>query len=155
MKKFCLYRHYDKEGKLLYVGKSTNFSSRLCVHKSKSDWFDDIYSIIIEKFQNGNNLALAEMEAIKMENPINNKAPGRYSKSTEAVQLEDLDINKNFYDKISTIKELSETTKTPEEIRKKIRKDFIVGLNLGQMQKLFILKKEWAKEKKHDGQELF
>jgi len=47
MSKCCLYRHFDAQGNLLYVGISRNAAARLRGHKIAS-WYDDISSITIE-----------------------------------------------------------------------------------------------------------
>ena len=37
-KQTCLYRHYDKDDKLLYVGISISAYTRLSQHKINSKW---------------------------------------------------------------------------------------------------------------------
>lgn len=74
MKKFILYRHFDKEKNLLYVGRSSSFSARWMSHRSRSPWFNEIVVVTIEHFENANLLACAEIKAIINENPKYNKA---------------------------------------------------------------------------------
>lgn len=64
-----LYRHFDKAGKLLYVGISLSTSVRLLQHRNNSQWFNEIATITIEKFEDRKSAAKAEKEAIRSEAP--------------------------------------------------------------------------------------
>lgn len=74
-----LYRHFDKEGTLLYVGESLSFSKRTKDHERGSDWFGDITNITIEKFDSKKSALKAEVQAIKKENPKFNIQHNKYS----------------------------------------------------------------------------
>ena len=67
-----LYRHYDADGKLLYVGISLAPLDRLRSHKSQSAWFRDIRKITIEPFANRDLAEEAEICAIETEFPLHN-----------------------------------------------------------------------------------
>lgn len=67
-----VYRHYDKDGILLYVGISLSTLSRLSQHKEISSWYHKIVTIKIEKFESRYEALKAEEEAIIMERPIHN-----------------------------------------------------------------------------------
>lgn len=67
-----LYRHYDKDDNLLYVGISLSTSRRLSEHKRGSKWFKDIETIKIERFDSRDTAEQAEIEAIKKEKPLHN-----------------------------------------------------------------------------------
>ena len=67
-----LYRHFDANGVLLYVGISINAVNRLSQHKDVSSWFNDISSVTIEKFNTREEVLEAEKIAIRKENPIHN-----------------------------------------------------------------------------------
>jgi len=69
MKKFILYRHFDRVGNLLYVGKTLSLQERISQHKGCSCWFDEIYFITIDRFPNNILLSLAEKGAIEKEKP--------------------------------------------------------------------------------------
>ncbi|PZP39393.1 MAG: hypothetical protein DI598_20010 [Pseudopedobacter saltans] len=72
MSKNKLYRCFDKTGKLLYVGVSISVLSRICGHKSASDWFDSVETIKIESFKSREEALVAEKKAIIKEMPVNN-----------------------------------------------------------------------------------
>ena len=67
-----LYRHYDSEGILLYVGISLSAIQRLVQHNRSSDWSKYIADIEVETFKTRSEAVLAERQAIKGENPIFN-----------------------------------------------------------------------------------
>ena len=73
-KRTCLYRHYDKEGILLYVGISLNIIIRTAKHENKSHWWRQICNIKIQHFSTRKEAEEAEREAISKENPLYNVA---------------------------------------------------------------------------------
>lgn len=72
MRSFVLYRHFNKKGKLLYVGKSMSIFNRISNHKSNSFWFEKISSITLEKHESEELLNRAERKAIEEEKPFYN-----------------------------------------------------------------------------------
>jgi predicted GIY-YIG superfamily endonuclease len=67
-----LYRHFDKDNVLLYVGISYNALARLNQHKNKAHWFKDITNITIEPFETRKEVEEAELQAIRLEKPKHN-----------------------------------------------------------------------------------
>lgn len=76
MAKTSLYRHFDADGVLLYVGISIDHISRLLQHRYGSDWFYDIASVTIEHFDTPEEAVEAENLAIVGEKPVYNKKHG-------------------------------------------------------------------------------
>lgn len=76
-----LYRQYDDEGRLLYVGISLSWPVRFKQHVSKSEWFEQVARIEIERFDTRPAALVAEKKAIKSEKPkfniIHNKPTRR------------------------------------------------------------------------------
>lgn len=68
----ALYRHFDKDGVLLYVGISCNAMRRTEDHSKNSEWFGDVSSITIEMFETRSLAIEAEKNAIKKEKPMHN-----------------------------------------------------------------------------------
>lgn len=68
----AVYRHFDKSGRLLYVGYSADPFKRTCGHMSKASWALEIASITIEWFPSGEEALAAEKKAIKTECPREN-----------------------------------------------------------------------------------
>jgi hypothetical protein len=67
-----LYRHFDREGNLLYIGESLSAINRTCQHRRDSAWFTDIHMITIEQFETKDAAKEAEIGAIKKERPLHN-----------------------------------------------------------------------------------
>jgi hypothetical protein len=74
MKTQTLYRFFDSEGRLLYVGISKFFEARLKQHYRNSSWFFESVTCTLEHFDTREQVEQAESLAIKTENPIHNKA---------------------------------------------------------------------------------
>lgn len=64
-----LYRYFNEDGELLYVGKSVSAPMRLLKNKYKNSWFDEVVEITIDKIDDPTELMLAEAEAIRTERP--------------------------------------------------------------------------------------
>ena len=67
-----LYRHFDAEGKLLYVGISLQAINRLAQHRDNAHWFSNIRDVKIEVFESRQDALAAERKAILEENPSHN-----------------------------------------------------------------------------------
>ena len=67
-----LYRHFNEEGELLYVGISLSAIQRLGQHKEHSDWYQSIASVTLEHFETREEALKAEREAIFRERPLHN-----------------------------------------------------------------------------------
>jgi hypothetical protein len=67
-----LYRHFDANGCLLYVGISLNTVKRLAEHRQDSRWFNQIARVEIEHFPSRKQAMMAEQVAILTEGPLHN-----------------------------------------------------------------------------------
>lgn len=74
MKHYVVYRHFDKSGQLLYVGRSVNVLMRTMHHKN-SKWFMDIHSITLDHCKNESDMIVRETKAIMNERPLHNIGP--------------------------------------------------------------------------------
>ena len=75
-----LYRHFNSEGRLLYVGVSLSAIGRLAGHRTKSDWFPNIARVEIETLPDRISALCAEKDAIANESPqFNVRHQGRKS----------------------------------------------------------------------------
>lgn len=66
--RFALYRAFDSDGELLYVGATVNPGHRFQTHSGR-DWWLEVASITLERFAEWEDLAAAEREAIIREGP--------------------------------------------------------------------------------------
>lgn len=69
-----LYRAFDAEGQLLYVGISINAITRLGQHSSGSDWWTQVVRVEIETHEDRAAALEAEGVAIAAEAPLHNVA---------------------------------------------------------------------------------
>jgi len=70
--KTTLYRYFDSEGQLLYVGITGDNTKRQSQHRRNSFWFGEIASATFEHFVTREQAAQAEINAIKLEKPKHN-----------------------------------------------------------------------------------
>lgn len=70
----ALYRFFDKDGQLLYVGVSSNWQQRLKQHYKESLFHWEAATITLEHFDTRESVEEAEKLAIQTENPKYNKA---------------------------------------------------------------------------------
>jgi len=69
MSEFHLYRHFDANGALLYVGQSNNCFERFQEHRQSSDWTTLSVVMRIERFESRKAALAAERQAIFLEKP--------------------------------------------------------------------------------------
>lgn len=69
--KTCVYRFYDAEGRLLYVGISLNLEGRLAKHRRR-EWWPEVVRCDVEWFEDRRGAKAAERAAIAEEDPIHN-----------------------------------------------------------------------------------
>jgi predicted GIY-YIG superfamily endonuclease len=67
-----LYRHFDRDNNLLYVGVSLSAIQRLGQHSEHSHWFSSIARVEIQNFETREEVLAAERKAITDENPRHN-----------------------------------------------------------------------------------
>ena len=75
-----LYRHFDKDGALLYIGISGNPRGRLKNHTAASSWFHRVKKVEIETYEDRDIVKRAEIEAIQREKPLFNCQGARRAK---------------------------------------------------------------------------
>lgn len=72
-----LYRHFDKEGRLLYVGISFRAIVRQAAHSNASPWWNDVATITVDRFPSRRSASAAEKRAVEEEKPLYNKHFGK------------------------------------------------------------------------------
>lgn len=77
MARTALYRHFDSEGSLLYIGIALCPTYRLSKHRSRSPWFERIASITVHWYASRHEAMNAERQAIQAEHPLENIAHSR------------------------------------------------------------------------------
>lgn len=72
MKTHILYRAYDENYTLLYIGITANPGVRLRKHAEGKDWWAQVASIQLQHFKTRDALEEAERKAIAAESPVFN-----------------------------------------------------------------------------------
>lgn len=69
-----VYRFYDEEKKLLYVGVTSNPGRRMENHAAEKPWWEEVRVVLVEHFPTRDAALQAEREAIWQEKPLHNVA---------------------------------------------------------------------------------
>lgn len=83
-----VYRLFDKDGKLLYVGVTANLVKRKMQHARVQSWWSEVVRTSVQCFDNREAAEYAEAEAIASEHPLHNRkspSPSEREKLAEAV----------------------------------------------------------------------
>jgi predicted GIY-YIG superfamily endonuclease len=89
-----LYRHFSKDGTLLYVGISLSSLNRLGQHSDHSHWFGDISRVEIQHFPTREDALEAEALAIHDEKPLCNIMKPQTAKLMAELARRDADTAK-------------------------------------------------------------
>tara|TARA_Y100000361_G_scaffold142463_1_gene148525 strand:- start:284 stop:784 length:501 start_codon:yes stop_codon:yes gene_type:complete len=132
MRQTTLYRHFDINKKLLYVGISSRPWTRLKEHKI-SPWYDKIHNITLQQYENREKAIKAEREAVIKENPLFNVQRFKTYKEQKRKEKEIIDnsklkfISNVVHFKMSySLQEVRQITKlTMLDIKELLRKDHL------------------------------
>ena len=72
MSRTVLYRYFDADNRLLYVGISDSWSRRAEQHKRQSHWFPQMVRLETEWHEDRAAACAAETKAIRTESPLHN-----------------------------------------------------------------------------------
>lgn len=72
--KTWVYKHFDEEGTVLYVGVSNDPMMRTRSHEKEADWFDDVRSIDVKSYPTREDALEAEANEILSSRPLYNKS---------------------------------------------------------------------------------
>ncbi|KDR96796.1 GIY-YIG catalytic domain-containing protein [Peptoclostridium litorale DSM 5388] len=69
---YYVYRLYDKDDKLLYVGKTTSLETRMTTHKLDLRWKDELTRIEVAQCNSKTDMDIYELYYINKLNPLHN-----------------------------------------------------------------------------------
>jgi predicted GIY-YIG superfamily endonuclease len=78
-----LYRLFNEQDQLLYVGISSKWYERFHQHEKTQPWWLSVAKITLENFETRDEVVEAEKRAIRLEKPLHNK---QYSMTHESLQ---------------------------------------------------------------------
>lgn len=120
----CVYKHFDADGKLLYVGCTADFFQR-CTHHKKSHWIQHVRRVDIEPFEDFFQAQLRERELITSLNPLFNYYVKQKPKKTRWDVKDDGEL-------ISAVRAYVKSSSTEQVIRfaatAKMPADSLLGL---------------------------
>jgi excinuclease UvrABC nuclease subunit len=67
-----VYRMYDEDGRLLYIGVTCSMKRRLYAHRKATPWFHEIACLTSVPFEHRRAAFEAEAAAIRAEQPLYN-----------------------------------------------------------------------------------
>jgi predicted GIY-YIG superfamily endonuclease len=105
-----LYRHFDKEGRLLYVGRTNDYARRTGEHAKSKPWWKDVASSTVEHYPTFKALSEAEKRAIETEYPVENDHHNR-ANPRRRIRKKDLRVDQRLSTK--RIEQQPEETKEP------------------------------------------
>lgn len=83
-----LYRFYDANGDLLYVGITGSVQIRMSQHRRTQPWWDLVATMTVQRFDSRRDSEIAERVAIRDEDPMfNGSRPGLDTLVAPAVQV--------------------------------------------------------------------
>lgn len=100
-----LYRYFNDQNILLYIGISVNALARLAQHKQNQTWVDEVTNIKIEKYETREEVLAIEKYAIQSEKPVFNKI---HNKNTE--EIPPISLHKKEYRREEAVEYLNEKT---------------------------------------------
>jgi hypothetical protein len=83
-----VYRMYDPDGALLYVGCTSNVGHRLNQHRWHQDWWEQVATVSLEHFADPRTAFAAEWQAINDEHPRFNNATSDSMRRAYAERVE-------------------------------------------------------------------
>jgi len=83
MKRTAVYRHYNADGELLYVGMSANPTRRLSEHNSRSGRRNEVARVDIDWFDSKEAAAAVEAQAVRELKPRDNAVGPRFQKQSK------------------------------------------------------------------------
>lgn len=107
----ALYRFFDAEGRLLYVGIAVDFEVRREQHQKKAKWWPDQVRYEVEWLPDRASALAAELRAIQTEGPLHNvrgtgrageRAPKQYAGGT---QMSTVEVARELGVSVATINE--------------------------------------------------
>lgn len=96
--KYVVYKFYDAEENLLYIGQSSNFASRVGQHVNNSDWFDRVARADITHCEDSREANALERRWIKIFNPPHNikSAPKEFCPRPEHIKRQDVPEDEDY-----------------------------------------------------------
>lgn len=112
---YYLYKFYNKDNELLYLGKTKNIKERFNTHRATQTWWDEVTKIEYAKLSSGLEMSIYELYLINLLKPKYNKV----DVYDEEIKITFPDIDFKNYDasKVNIKKEMKSITKNTSRRR--------------------------------------
>ena len=108
-----LYRAYDENENLIYIGQSTKFLERMKQHIKSSEWSGLVDTWKLQRFDTQEKLLTHEKIAIKKEKPLYNKTHNLYYRQNmEELKSENKKLTRVIKQKDRELKKYKEQRKS-------------------------------------------
>lgn len=87
MARTALYRHFDADGRLLYVGITDDLAFRDKTHRATADWHGDVVRTETQWCLSRSHASALERVAIQFEGPLHNIALSRVETPVDALEI--------------------------------------------------------------------
>lgn len=79
-KGYYIYMFVNKDGEVVYIGKTTNIYSRMAYHKCTKEYWEEDYTVLYHEFKDINDDILVDIESmlISLLNPVKNSKCADY-----------------------------------------------------------------------------
>ena len=105
-----VYRMFDKDQTLLYVGITNNWKNRLHQHRQDKWWLGDVHEVTFERFTTRDDALRAEKDAIECEGPAYNVMLAKVSPNNRREDRQSLRMvlqNVNSYNSFYQLREIA------------------------------------------------
>lgn len=84
-KGYYIYMFVNKDGEVVYIGKTTNIYSRMAYHKCTREYWEEGYTILYHEFKGINDDILIDLEQMLIEllKPVKNSKNADYDCSVD------------------------------------------------------------------------
>ncbi len=89
-----VYRFYDVDGELLYVGITRDMSQRFAAHRRDAEWWSDVANVTVEVTAGRAEAEYAEAVAILSERPAHNRSQPSVERARSRVQSNGADVRR-------------------------------------------------------------
>jgi predicted GIY-YIG superfamily endonuclease len=120
----ALYRWFDSEGTLLYVGVSGSIHKRVKQHEKTAEWINQAAFMTVQWFATRNDVESAERYAIENEGPLHNKTFATFGKDPLQITPPNSEYQIKHYKRMSEFYKIQDDRQQLLESRYKQEVDY-------------------------------
>ncbi|WP_132120963.1 GIY-YIG nuclease family protein [Actinocrispum wychmicini] len=147
----ALYRMFDRDGRLLYVGITLDVSQRFKEHRAGKSWWTEASTITLERHGTRQDVEAAEAAAIVNEQPLYNVQRRRRHQTESLKRLKRLDEIPKYW--FTIIRDRSHQPRTSQLMQTTIQSARAAGLSEEDIEwavnnpRCPFLRSDWSRER--------